>query len=129
MILARHAVSGPFAATRKRLLKAVTTTLIVVGVVAGFVGAIRGVHISLDMLLGAGVVLVPSGWVALSLTAERSALSPLWLGLARYGLATVGFAVLFALRPGSEPLAVLAGSAIALLLPSALIARSKWPGQ
>ena len=69
------------------------------------------------------------GWMALSLTSERSAFSPVWLGAARYGLATMGFAVLFALRPDSEPLAVLAGSAIALLLPSALIARTKWSGQ
>ncbi len=129
MILAKYAVSGPFATTRKRLLKAVMTTTALVGVIAGLAGAISGVRISLDMLLGACVVLLPSGWMALSLTSERSAFSPVWLGAARYGLATMGFAVLFALRPDSEPLAVLAGSAIALLLPSALIARTKWSGQ
>ena len=129
MILAKHAVSGPFATTRKQLLKAVTVTVVCVCVLAGGVGVNAGVHISLDMLLGAVVVLVPSGWMVLSLTSERSAFSPVWLGVARYGLATVGFAALFAFRPTSDPLAVLAGSAVALFLPSALIANNKWSGQ
>lgn len=128
MILAKHVVPGPFATTRKQLLNAVTTTMIFVCVVAAVVGSIRGVHTALDMLLGAAIVLLPSGWVALSLTAERSAFSPVWLGLARYGLASLGFAVLFAMRPGSDPLAVLAGSVMGLLLPTALIAK-KGSGQ
>ncbi len=128
MSLAKHAVSGPFATTRKRLLKAVTTTMACVCVVAGGIGVKAGVHISLDMVLGAIVVLAPSGWMVLSLTSERSTVSPIWLGVARYGLATVGFAALFAIRPTSDPLAVLAGSAMALFLPSALIANNKWSG-
>ena len=97
-------------------------------VVAGGIGVKAGVHISLDMVLGAIVVLAPSGWMVLSLTSERSTVSPIWLGVARYGLATVGFAALFAIRPTSDPLAVLAGSAMALFLPSALLANNKWPG-
>jgi hypothetical protein len=126
--LAKHAVSGPFATTRKRLLKAVMTTMVCVCVVAGGIGVKAGAHVSLDMVLGAIVVLAPSGWMVLSLTSERSTVSPVWLGVARYGLATVGFAALFAIRPTSDPLAVLAGSAMALFLPSALIANNKWSG-
>ncbi len=128
MSLAKHAVSGPFATTRKRLLKAVMTTMVCVCVVAGGIGVKAGAHVSLDMVLGAIVVLAPSGWMVLSLTSERSTVSPVWLGVARYGLATVGFAALFAIRPTSDPLAVLAGSAMALFLPSALIANNKWSG-
>jgi hypothetical protein len=127
--LAKHAVSGPFATTRKQLLKAVTITMVCVCVLAGGIGVKAGVHIFLDMVLGAIVVLAPSGWMVLSLTSERSAVSPVWLGVARYGLAAVGFAALFAIRPTSDPLAVLAGSAVALFLPSALIANNKWSGQ
>jgi hypothetical protein len=127
--LAKHAVSGPFATTRKQLLKAVTITMVCVCVLAGGIGVKAGVHIFLDMVLGAIVVLAPSGWMVLSLTSERSAVSPAWLGVARYGLAAVGFAALFAIRPTSDPLAVLAGSAVALFLPSALIANNKWSGQ
>jgi hypothetical protein len=126
--LAKHAVSGPFATTRKRLLKAVMTTMVCVCVVAGGIGVKAGAHVSLDMVLGAIVVLAPSGWMVLSLTSERSTVSPVWLGVARYGLATVGFAALFAIRPTSDPLAVLAGSAMALFLPSALIANNNWSG-
>jgi hypothetical protein len=39
----------------------------------------------------------------------------------RYILAAAGFGLLFALRPGSDPLAVIAGSAMTLLLSSALV--------
>lgn len=127
--MAEHAFSGPFATTRKRLLKAVFATTLIICVAAAVAGAIYGVHISLDMLLGAVVVLLPTGWVALALTSARSKLSPIWLGLARYSLAALGFATLFAMRPGSHPLAVLAGSAMGVFLPTALVAKSKWSGR
>ena len=84
-------------------------------------GVLRGFNTSLDMLLGAAVVLLPSAWLATSVTSGRSAISPAWLGLARYSLAAAGFAVLFALRPDSEPLSVLAGTALALFLPPAVL--------
>jgi len=103
--------------------------MLVICVAAAVAGAIYGVHISLDMLLGAVVVLLPTGWVALALTSARSKLSPIWLGLARYSLAALGFATLFAMRPGSHPLAVLAGSAMGVFLPTALVAKSKWSGR
>jgi hypothetical protein len=80
------------------------------GVIAGFDGG-------LDLLLGALVVLIPSVWVALSLTAHRPAGGAVWVGLARYTLAAVGFALLFALRPRSAPAMVLLGSIMALLIP------------
>lgn len=69
------------------------------------------------MLLGALIVLLPSVWVALSLTSGSRVISPAWMGLARFGLAAVGFAALFAVRPDSGPMTVLAGSALALVLP------------
>jgi len=84
-------------------------------------GVFRDFNTALDMLLGAAVVLLPSAWVAMSLTSGRSVISPVWLGLARYSLAAAGFAVLFVLRPDSEPLSVLAGSALALVLPPAVV--------
>ena len=59
--------------------------------------------------------------MATSLTSGRSVISPIWLGFARYSLAAAGFAVLFVLRPDSEPLSVLAGSALALVLPPAVV--------
>ena len=119
--MARHVASAPFAATRKRLLSAVVTTAIFLVGVALVAGVFRGFNTSLDMLLGAAVVLLPSAWVVTSLTSGRSMISPIWLGLARYSLAAAGFAMLFVLRPGSEPLSVLAGSALALVLPPAVV--------
>ena len=119
--MARHVASAPFAATRKRLLSAVVTTAIFLVGVALVAGVFRGFNTSLDMLLGAAVVLLPSAWVATSLTSGRSVISPIWLGFARYSLAAAGFAVLFVLRPDSEPLSVLAGSALALGLPPAVL--------
>ena len=85
------------------------------------VGFLRGLDTSLDMLLGGAVVLLPTLWVAMNLTSGRSIFGPVWLGLARYTLAGVGFAALFAVRPNSQPLAVLAGSGAALVLPSVLL--------
>ena len=85
------------------------------------VGLFRGLNTSLDMLLGGAVVLLPTLWVAMNLTSGRSIFGPVWLGLARYTLAGVGFAVLFAVRPNSQPLVVLAGSGAALVLPSVLL--------
>ena len=93
--MARHVASAPFATTRKRLLSAVVTTAIFLVGVALVAGVFRGFNTSLDMLLGAAVVLLPSVWVATSLTSGRSVISPIWLGLARYSLAAAGFAVLF----------------------------------
>ena len=109
--------------TRKRLFRAVVITGVSVVAVAAITGFFRGFHTSLDMLLGGVCVLLPTFWLVLSLTSARSALSPIWFGLARYGLAATCFGVLFALRPESEPVAVMSGSAMALLLPSALAAR------
>ena len=85
------------------------------------VGFLRGLDTSLDMLLGGAVVLLPTLWVAISLTSGHSIYGPVWLGLARYTLAGVGFAALFAVRPSSQALAVLAGSGAALVLPSVLL--------
>ena len=55
------------------------------------VGLFRGLNTSLDMLFGGAVVLLPTLWVAMNLTSGRSIFGPVWLGLARYTLAGVGF--------------------------------------
>ena len=80
-------------------------------------GVIMGFNSGLDLLFGALVVLIPSFWVALSLTAHRPGNGAVWVGLGRYTLAAIGFAVLFVLRPSSAPVMVLLGSIMALLLP------------
>ncbi len=93
-----------------------------VGCAALITGIFRDLHTALDMLLGAAIVLVPSVWVAISLTSGRSGISPIWMGFARYTLAGIGFAVLFALRPESEPLTVLAGSVLGVVCPTLILA-------
>ena len=119
--MARVNASVPFAATRTHLLSAVTWSVVWLAALAFGVGLFRGLNTSLDVLLGGTVVLLPTLWVAMSLTSGRSIFGPVWLGLARYTLAGVGFAALFAVRPNSQPLAVLAGSGAALVLPSVLL--------
>ena len=119
--MARFDASVPFAATRTHLLSVVAWSVVWLAALAFGVGLFRGLNTSLDMLLGGAVVLLPTLWVAMSLTSGRSMFGPVWLGLARYTLAGVGFAALFAVRPNSQPLAVLAGSGAALVLPSVLL--------
>ena len=102
-------------------MSAVVTTAMLLTGVAVVADVFRNSQMSLDMLMGAAVILVPRVWVAVSLTSGRSVISPIWMGLARYSLATVGFAMVFALRPQSSPVAVLAGSALALLLPPLMV--------
>jgi len=119
--LARFDASVPFAATRTHLLSAVAWSAVWLAALAFGVGLFRGLNTSLDMLFGGAVVLLPTLWVAMNLTSGRSIFGPVWLGLARYTLAGVGFAALFAVRPNSQPLAVLAGSGAALVLPSVLL--------
>ena len=119
--MARFDASVPFAATRTHLLSAVAWSVVWLAALAFGVGLFRGLNTSLDMLLGGAVVLLPTLWVAMSLTSGHSIFGPVWLGLARYTLAGVGFAALFAVRPSSQPLAVLAGSGAALVLPSVLL--------
>jgi len=102
-------------------MSAVVITAMCLMGVAVVAGVFWGFQTSLDMLMGAAVILVPSVWVAASLTSGRSVMSPIWMGLARYSLAAVGFAMVFALRPESGPVAVLAGSALALLLPPLMV--------
>ncbi|MEL0258842.1 MAG: hypothetical protein VXA07_01965 [Halieaceae bacterium] len=119
--MARFDASVPFAATRTHLLSAVAWSVVWLAALAFGVGLFRGLNTSLDMLFGGAVVLLPTLWVAMNLTSGRSIFGPVWLGLARYTLAGVGFAALFAVRPNSQPLAVLAGSGAALVLPSVLL--------
>ena len=97
--LARLNASVPFAATRTHLLSAVVWSVVWLAGLALGVGFSRGLDTSLDMLLGGAVVLLPTLWVAMSLTSGHSIFGPVWLGLARYTLAGVGFAALFAVRP------------------------------
>ena len=119
--MARFDASVPFAATRTHLLSAVAWSVVWLAALAFGVGLFRGLNTSLDMLFGGAVVLLPTLWVAMNLTSGRSIFGPVWVGLARYTLAGVGFAALFAVRPNSQPLAVLAGSGAALVLPSVLL--------
>ena len=128
-ILARFAASGPFEGTRTRLLYATGVAAVIIAAAAVLAGVVRGFDVGLDLVLGALVVLVPSFWVALSLTARRSAGSAVWMGLARYTAAAVGFALLFALRPSSSPGMVLLGSILALLIPPIALARRQRPSK
>ena len=127
--MARFDASVPFAATRTHLLSAVAWSVVWLVALALGVGLFRGLNTSLDMLFGGAVVLLPTLWVAMNLTSGRSIFGPVWLGLARYTLAGVGFAVLFAVRPSSQPLAVLAGSGAALVLPSVLLSWRQRSGE
>ena len=100
------------------MVRSTAALLIGLALLAGF---LRGLETLIDVVLGSAIVLLPTLWVAFSLTSGRFALHPALLGLARYTLAGIGFAALFSLRPNSEPLLVLAGSMAALLLPSVLL--------
>ena len=97
-----------------------STAALVLGL-ALLAGFLRGPQTFFDIVLGGAVVLLPTLWVAVSVTSGRSVVSPALVGLARYTLAGIGFAALFALRPNSEPLPVLVGSMASLVLPSALL--------
>ena len=97
-------------------------TVVFLGCAALIIGIFRGFITSLDMLLGAAIVLLPSVWVAMSLTSGRALISPAWMGFVRYTLAGLGFAALFALRPASEPLPVMAGSVIGVVGPPLILA-------
>ena len=119
--MAKLNASAPFATTRTHLLSAVTSTAALVLGLALLAGLLRGLHTFFDIVLGSAVVLLPTLWVAVSVTSGRSAVSPTLMGLARYTLAGIGFAALFALRPSSELLPVLVGSMASLVLPSALL--------
>ena len=77
------------------------TTALVLGL-ALLAGLLLGLQTFFDIVLGSAVVLLPSLWVAVSVTSGHSAVSPALMGLARYTLAGLGFAALFALRPSSS---------------------------
>jgi hypothetical protein len=111
------------------LLYATGAAAVIITAVAAFAGVLRGFDGGLDLVLGALVVLVPSCWVALSLTIRRSASGAVWMGLARYTAAAVGFALLFALRPSSSPEMVLLGSILALLIPPIVLAWQQRPSR
>ena len=119
--MAKLNASAPFATTRTHLLSAVTLTTALVLGLALLAGFLLGLQTFFDIVLGSAVVLLPTLWVAVSVTSGHSAVSPALMGLARYTLAGLGFASLFALRPSSEPLPVLAGSMASLVLPSVLL--------
>ena len=109
------------------MLYATGAAAAVIAAVAVLAGVLRGFDGGLDLVLCAVVVLVPSFWVALSLTTRRSASGAVWLGLVRYTAAAIGFALLFALRPSSSPGMVLLGSMLALLIPPIVLAWQQRP--
>ena len=119
--MAKWNASAPFSTTRTQLLSAVGSTATLVIGLALLVGFLQGLEASIDIVLGGTIVLLPTLWVAVSLTSGRSAVNPALMGLARYTLAGIGFAALFSLRPSSDPLPVLAGSLAALVLPSVFL--------
>ncbi|MDA9219466.1 hypothetical protein N9O79_01960 [Luminiphilus sp.] len=127
--MARFAATGPFEGTKKRLLYATGAAAAMIAATAVLAGVLRGFNGGLDLVLGSLVVLAPSFWVALSLTARRSAGGAVWMGLARYTAAAVGFALLFALRPSSSPGMVLLGSILALLIPPIVLAWQQRPSK
>ena len=109
------------------MLYATGAAAAVIAAVAVLAGVLRGFDGGLDLVLGAVVVLVPSFWVALSLTTRRSASGAVWLGLVRYTATAIGFALLFALRPSSSAEMVLLGSILALLIPPIVLAWQQRP--
>lgn len=111
------------------MLYATGAAAVIIAAAAVFAGVVRGFDGGLDLVLGALVVLVPAFWVALSLTARRSAGGAVLMGLARYTAAVVGFALLFALRPSSSPGMVLLGSILALLLPPIVLVWQQRPSK
>ena len=119
--MAKWNASAPFSTTRTQLLSAVGSTATLVIGLALLVGFLQGLEASIDIVLGGTIVLMPTLWVAVSLTSGRSAVNPALMGLARYTLAGIGFAALFSLRPNSDPLPVLVGSLAALVLPSVFL--------
>ena len=111
------------------MLSATLTAAAIIAVVAALSVVMWGVDAGLDLLLGALVVLIPSIWVALSLTARRPGVGSVWMGFARYTAAAVGFALLFAMRPSSAPAMVLLGSILALLIPPIVLVRQQRPNK
>jgi hypothetical protein len=111
------------------LLHATKVAAVIISAAAVFAGVMESFDGGLDLVLGAVVVLVPSFWVALSLTTRRSASGAVWLGLVRYTSAAIGFALLFALRPSSSPGMVLLGSILALLIPPIVLAWQQRPSK
>ena len=100
--------------------EAIVLSAVLLGCAALITGIFEVLTLS-DMLLGAAIVLLPSVWVAMSLTSGRSLISPAWMGFVRYTLAGMGFAALFALRPASEPLPVLLGTVIGVVGPPLIL--------
>ena len=85
------------------------------------IGSIWGFQLASDVIFGATIVLLPNLWSILQISSQRVAWGSVWIGVARYSLAALGFAVLFTLRPYSAPLMVLLGSAVILFLPPILL--------
>ena len=111
------------------MLYATKVAAVIISAAAVFAGVMESFDGGLDLVLGAVVVLVPSFWVALSLTTRRSASGAIWLGLVRYTAAAIGFALLFALRPSSSPGMVLLGSILALLIPPIVLVWQQRPSK
>lgn len=98
---------------------------LVTGVLAVGVLVIYGTLASADFVLGAAIVLTPNLWLAVKVTGHRWVANAALVAVTKYTLSGTGFAVLFALRPDSNALAVFAGSAVALFALPVAVAASK----
>ena len=95
---------------------AVLASAVLAVCVAGTVGLFWGFTLAVDFLVGAAVVTLPNMWVVAKGFFGRPLGTMIALGLTKYALAGLGFAVWFAVAPDSNALLVLAGSATVLLI-------------
>ncbi len=109
------AQASAFYSTRVRLLRAVTVAMCAAGFIALVIGVVHHWIVAQDFLAGSLIVLLPNLWVALKSGSSQYVAGIVALGITKYILTGIGFAVWFALRPDSDALAVFAGSVMALL--------------
>ena len=112
---------APVVTTRANLFMALMYSALIILLLGSAVGFFWGIKVMYDLLLGAVIICVVSAWTALRITSDKSLMSPILMGMARYSLVGLGFAMLFMVRPNSMLLAVLAGSSLALALPIFLL--------
>ena len=110
----RHLAVGPYGAVRARAVTALLVNIAIIAVLAVFASISVDLELGLDLFFGGIVVILPQAWLALQLGARGWIARPALLAVAKYTLTGAGFAVLFALKPEVNGLAVMIGAMVAI---------------
>jgi hypothetical protein len=121
-------VSGPFSRLRRQLLRALGWVLAIEAGLSCFFAWYWGLSAAAGVAAGGMAVWLPQLWMAVQLTQPSAQWNPVALGVAKYTMSGLLFAVWFSLVPSSDWAPVMLGTIVVLIATPIATARASRNG-